>query len=283
MLTRSNRFSVRLQALVDRVVLACPDVPVGPDPPGRSRSGLKVRTREDPPSVEGGTVWGRAKSTQVGCSGQSSRGHGGLSKRRERSTGGVRVGLSPAPGRGAAPRSPAGHGTTMSTEALIVAVALSAVVSGALGAPASPPAPEPAAPSSARAVWPLDPRPAVVARFDPPDEQWSAGHRGVDLLGSPGQPVRAALEGTISFAGTIAGRGVVVVDHGGVRTSYEPVSASVRRGLTVTTGSTVGTLQGVPGHCAPRTCLHWGLRRGAEYLDPLSLLGQAPVVLLPSE
>ena len=51
--------------------------------------------------------------------------------------------------------------------------------------------------------WPLRPAPAVVRGFDPPDVGWGAGHRGVDLLGSPGAGVRAALPGTVSFAGTV--------------------------------------------------------------------------------
>ena len=62
--------------------------------------------------------------------------------------------------------------------------------------------------------------------FDPPDVPWGAGHRGVDLGGQIGQPVHAALPGTVSFVGRVAGRGVVVVDHGATRTTYEPVTAS---------------------------------------------------------
>ncbi len=63
-------------------------------------------------------------------------------------------------------------------------------------------------------VWPLQPEPEVARGFDPPDVVWGAGHRGVDLVGSPGQAVHSALPGTVTFAGMLAGRGVVVVDHG---------------------------------------------------------------------
>jgi murein DD-endopeptidase MepM/ murein hydrolase activator NlpD len=144
-----------------------------------------------------------------------------------------------------------------------------------------------AAPGSARAdgpgpaVWPLTPQPTVVAGFDPPDTPWGSGHRGVDLLGHPGQPVRAALAGRVTFAGTLAGRGVVVVDHGSTRTTYEPVESSVAVGTTLPTGGVLGTLQTGLSHCFPQTCLHWGLLRGETYLDPLSLLGVGPVRLLP--
>jgi len=131
------------------------------------------------------------------------------------------------------------------------------------------------------AVWPLHPRPAVVAAFDPPLTTYGAGHRGVDLLGSPGQKVRAAAGGRITYAGSLAGRGVVVVSHGSTRTTYQPVSASVKVGAVLTPGEVIGTLQDFGSHCSPRTCLHWGLIEGETYLDPLTLVGSGPVRLLP--
>ncbi len=130
-------------------------------------------------------------------------------------------------------------------------------------------------------VWPLAPRPPVVRGFEPPPQPWLPGHRGVDLAGSPGQRVRAAVGGTVTFAGPLAGRGVVVVSHGATRTTYEPVRATVTPGVRVSVGTTLGTLSAAAGHCPPRACLHWGLLRGDTYLDPLSLLGSAPVRLLP--
>jgi murein DD-endopeptidase MepM/ murein hydrolase activator NlpD len=129
--------------------------------------------------------------------------------------------------------------------------------------------------------WPLRPRPVVVAGFDPPAATWGAGHRGVDLLGSPGQRVRAALPGRVAFVGTIAGRGVMTVDHGDTRTTYEPVAASRSRGEPVAAGDVIGTLMLPGSHCLPRTCLHWGWLRGDTYLDPLRLVGAGPVRLLP--
>ena len=131
-------------------------------------------------------------------------------------------------------------------------------------------------------VWPLRPAPpAVVAGFDPPDSAWGAGHRGVDLLGRAGQRVVAALPGTVAFAGVLAGRGVVVVDHGETRTTYEPVTASVSVGDPVAAGAALGSLELTGSHCWPRACLHWGWLRGDTYLDPLRLVGGGPVRLLP--
>jgi murein DD-endopeptidase MepM/ murein hydrolase activator NlpD len=130
-------------------------------------------------------------------------------------------------------------------------------------------------------VWPLDPQPAVVQPFDPPAGPYGAGHRGVDLLGSVGQPVRSALPGTVSFTGTIAGVGVVVVGHGATRTTYQPVASGVAVGAVVPAGGTLGSLQAGGSHCPPRACLHWGWVAGETYLDPLRLVGAGPVRLLP--
>jgi murein DD-endopeptidase MepM/ murein hydrolase activator NlpD len=138
-----------------------------------------------------------------------------------------------------------------------------------------------AAQSDPVGVWPLVPEPSVEHGFDPPDDPWGAGHRGVDLLGTVGQPVRAALPGRVSWAGVLAGRGVVVVDHGGTRTTYEPVDATVELGATVGAGDRIGRLVLAGSHCLPRACLHWGWLEGETYLDPLRLVGAGPVRLLP--
>ena len=91
----------------------------------------------------------------------------------------------------------------------------------------------------------------------------------------------AALPGTVTFAGPLAGRGVVVVDHGATRTTYEPVAATVAVGTPVAAGAQVGTLELAGSHCFPRACLHWGWIEGETYLDPLRLVGAGPVRLLP--
>jgi len=133
-------------------------------------------------------------------------------------------------------------------------------------------------------VWPLQPVPAVVRGFDPPTSPWGSGHRGVDLAGTVGEAVHAALPGTVTFAGMLAGRGVVVLDHGATRTTYEPLAPSVSVGDKVPPGGVIGTLTLAMSHCLPSACLHWGLIRNVDdvYLDPLSLLGLgARVRLLP--
>jgi murein DD-endopeptidase MepM/ murein hydrolase activator NlpD len=156
----------------------------------------------------------------------------------------------------------------------LLLVALLSLVrpAGALGSPVDP---------VPVGVWPLVPTPQVVRGFDPPDDPWGAGHRGVDLGGAVGQRVRTALAGRVTFAGLLAGRGVVVVDHGDTRTTYEPVAATVHAGDLLPRGGDIGTLQLAGSHCFPRACLHWGWLRGDTYLDPLLLVGGGPVRLLP--
>jgi murein DD-endopeptidase MepM/ murein hydrolase activator NlpD len=130
--------------------------------------------------------------------------------------------------------------------------------------------------------WPLDGTPRLVRRFDPPPQRWASGHRGVDLAAAAGTVVRAAGPGVVVFAGHIAGRGVVSVEHaGGLRTTYEPLEPAVSSGQRVAAGDPLGTLAAGHAGCPQPACLHWGLRRGAEYLDPLALLGLVRVRLLP--
>jgi murein DD-endopeptidase MepM/ murein hydrolase activator NlpD len=139
-----------------------------------------------------------------------------------------------------------------------------------------------AAPPSAPWAWPLAGDPAVTRPFHPPPHPYAAGHRGADLAGVAGAPVLAAGAGVVAFAGMVAGRPVISVQHAaGLRTTYEPVQPTVAAGQVVARGSPLGVL--VAGHpgCPVEACLHWGLRRGEVYLDPLALLRPPRVRLLP--
>lgn len=130
--------------------------------------------------------------------------------------------------------------------------------------------------------WPLTPQPSVLTPFQPPAHSYGPGHRGVDLAAAPGAPVLAAAPGTVTFAGPVAGRNVVSIDHsGGLRTTYEPLTPTVSAGQRVQAGQTIGTLNSGHSGCSPLTCLHWGLREGENYLDPLSVLDLGHIRLLP--
>jgi hypothetical protein len=164
--------------------------------------------------------------------------------------------------------------------ALVMAAAAGGVVGTAAPVVADP-VPGYARATQAAWTWPLKGTPVLVRPFLAPPEPWLAGHRGVDLAATPGSPVLAAGAGTVTFAGRVAGRGVVVVRHGALRTTYEPVRALVAVGAAVRAGSRLGTLSVDEGHCPPRACLHWGLRRGETYLDPLLLVRRPALRLLP--
>lgn len=153
-------------------------------------------------------------------------------------------------------------------------VGLAASLSTLLGlAPASAPATA-HSPSTPSYNWPLLPGPDRIVRdFDPPAQPWLPGNRGLDLAGRRGEAVHASNRGIVTFAGPVGGIGAVTVTFGALRTTYEPVKPTVRRGQRVRAGQLVGHLDG------PR--LHWGLLRGTDYLDPLALLGLERVRLLP--
>jgi murein DD-endopeptidase MepM/ murein hydrolase activator NlpD len=154
------------------------------------------------------------------------------------------------------------------------------------------PAPSPQVPAAGELApgveygWPLAPVPAVARPFDQPPFRYGRGHRGADLAGSAGQAVLAARDGVVVFAGPVAGRGVVSVEHAdGLRTTYEPVTGTVAVGVRVARGDPVGVLEAGHAGCPAEACLHWGVRRGvrstSEYLDPLVLLRPRHVRLLP--
>ena len=135
---------------------------------------------------------------------------------------------------------------------------------------------------SARAVAAVPPvNGPIVGGFDPPDQPWSSGHRGIDLAAAPGAAVVAVMAGRVSFVGRIAGQGVVTVSHGDTRTTYQPVSATVAVGQEVTAGEQLGNL--TAGHpCSGGTCVHLGWLRGDTYLDPSTLFPPVEVRLLPA-
>ncbi|RSN64954.1 M23 family peptidase [Amycolatopsis sp. WAC 04182] len=156
--------------------------------------------------------------------------------------------------------------------ATVLAILTSATTPGtARGAPSA----------QGRLSWPLSPTPSVTRYFEPPSTPYGPGHRGVDLAAPPGANVLAAAEGVVMFAGQVAGRGVVSIDHdGGLRTTYQPLAPTVTAGDQVYRGQVLGTLAaGHPG-CPEPACLHFGVRRGEEYVDPLTVIGEPSEIRL---
>lgn len=121
----------------------------------------------------------------------------------------------------------------------------------------------------------------VLRLFDPPPQPWNAGHRGIDLATQVDAPVHAPADGLVTFAGWVVDRSVITITHSnGLRSSMEPVVASVEVGQWVSQGQVIGAVES-GDHCV-EACVHWGIRHDDRYLNPLDwLIGFGPVRLLP--
>ncbi len=129
--------------------------------------------------------------------------------------------------------------------------------------------------------WPLPGEPKVLAPFDKPAEQWSAGHRGIDLAAAEGTKIIAPNNGRIVFRSTVVDRPVIVIVHAsGFKTSLEPASSDLEVGSWISAGEEVGVVAS-GAHCSGR-CLHWGVRLDGDYIDPALLIKDLrPSILLP--
>lgn len=166
--------------------------------------------------------------------------------------------------------------------ACVLAIAL-------LPGPAASPLTTEAAPLPANLAWgwPLAGRTRVVNAFTPPAKPWLSGHRGVDLEASQGAAVLAPINGVVTFSGPVVDREVLTIAvAGGLRLSFEPVVSTLNAGDAVVRGQEIGQVKGTT-HCrdpaaGSGSCLHWGVRRGEDYLDPLQfILDLRPSILLP--
>lgn len=123
----------------------------------------------------------------------------------------------------------------------------------------------------------------IVTAFDPPDEPWLEGHRGIDVLAVEGEPLRAPTQGTIRFAGTVAGMATVsILTASGHVLSFQPATTDLKKGESFEAGERLGEV-GSGGHCQ-RSCLHigaWPADTDQRYIDPGKLFGQEASLLLP--
>lgn len=166
--------------------------------------------------------------------------------------------------------------------AMLATIALPATATAsALGTAARDPRNSEASDPREQWRWPVPPPIRVVAPFRAPPTPYAAGHRGIDIAAERGAGVVAPAAGIVSFAGPVAGRGVVAIDHGdGVVSAIEPVETVVTAGTRVAAGEVIGAVSS-GGHCDGR-CVHFGVRVHGEYVSPFLFLGGLPrAVLLP--
>ena len=126
-------------------------------------------------------------------------------------------------------------------------------------------------------LWPVEG--PVLRGFEPPATPYSSGHRGIDIGADFGTSVRAAADGTVTFAGPVGGSLFVTIDHGdGYRSTSSFLSrVLVRRGQTVVAGQLVA-LSGRGHPEIPTPQLHFGVRLFGDYVDPIPLLQPQSVV-----
>lgn len=135
-----------------------------------------------------------------------------------------------------------------------------------------------------RPAW-VSPVPAmeIVEAFDPPQETWLKGHRGIDVLTVSGEPLRAPTAGTVRFRGSVAGAATVSIEtDSGHVVSFQPAETDLKKGERFAAGAEIGTI-GEGSHCGT-SCLHigiWAAEGVKKYLDPAGFFGQEQSILLP--
>ncbi len=104
----------------------------------------------------------------------------------------------------------------------------------------------------------------VVAPFAPIGRY--AGHWGIDYAAPPGTGVHAPASGIVSFAGSVAGRLSVSIDHGrGIVTTVTYLSAvSTSRGVWVDRGDVIAS----SGRAHDLAAVHLSARIAGVYVDP---------------
>lgn len=133
-------------------------------------------------------------------------------------------------------------------------------------------------------IWPVDAPHRVMREFMAPATEYGAGHRGIDIAVAPGTSVRAPAAGRVLFSGSVAGRGVLTIEHpNDVVSTIEPIEAFVTVGDIVSAGDVVGVVAPPDvvwdaSHVC--SCVHVGARYRGSYVSPRTLLEQARTAVL---
>ncbi len=119
----------------------------------------------------------------------------------------------------------------------------------------------------------------ISSQFDPrrlhPVLRRIQPHNGTDFAAPTGTPVWAAAAGTITWAGPKGPNGnLVSIEHaGGYTTHYahlHVIARGIARGVHVTQRQNIGQVGTTGRSTGPH--LHFGLKRGTNFLDPMSVL-----------
>jgi hypothetical protein len=142
------------------------------------------------------------------------------------------------------------------------------------------------APPALAWTWPADG--PVLRLFTLGDDPYAGGqHRGIDVAGPAGAPVRSPAAGVVSFAGTVPGGGralTVRTSDGYSMTLVHLGAISVERDALVTEGEAVGTIGPTGDAEQLEPYVHLGVRITSDphgYLDPLALLPARETVPVP--
>lgn len=131
----------------------------------------------------------------------------------------------------------------------------------------------PSAPARAAVPWQWPVTGAIVRGFDPPDDPYGAGHRGIDIAATIGTVIVAPDDGVVTFAGKVGGRLFLTIDHGGgvSSTCSWLTSVQVHKNDHVVRGQPIATTGW--GHAdLPVPHLHFGARKDGTYVDPMAYL-----------
>src|SRR4051794_38803468 len=147
------------------------------------------------------------------------------------------------------------------------------------------------APAAQAWSWPTDGAVLQPFLFDPAHPYAAGQHRGIDVGGEQGTPVRTAAAGTVTFAGSVPGSGkcVAIAVAGGLSVTLTHLGTiAVSEGAVVAEGAAVGTIGPSGDAEVGDPYVHLGIRVASEaqgYVDPLLYLPPraAPPAPAPSE
>ena len=137
------------------------------------------------------------------------------------------------------------------------------------------------APAPAAGLWTWPVAGPILRAFDPPDNPYGSGHRGIDIGTAVGTAITAPATGVVSFAGKVGGQLFLTIAHGGALQSTASwlTDVLVHKGDAVTQGQVVAHTGW--GHAAdPSPHLHFSVRLAGVYVDPLDYLAPIDVSAL---